>query len=131
MYGTVLSTVDYFYCFTKKFNDDAARVNNTNEPPIHACLLKRDTVECTIKDFLMYRWDQLSGKISVFFSVSTMKQLFQGRIKVSAHSIILIQAMAALFNVVEHQIILVFMYLLFRVTIWTKKNSLLYHKSTH
>ena len=76
MSGTVLSAVDDFYYFTKKFNDDAAQVNNTNEPPIHVYLLKHDVVECTIKDLLMHRWDQLSGKISAYFSVNTMKQLF-------------------------------------------------------
>ena len=32
--------------------------------------------------------------------------------------------MTVLFNVVEHQILLMFIYLLFRVMIWTKKNGL-------
>ena len=76
MSDAVLSTVDDFYCLTKTFSDNAAKVNNTNEPPTHVYLLKRDVVECTIKDLLMYRWDQLSSKISVYFSVKTTKQLF-------------------------------------------------------
>ncbi|CAF3774578.1 unnamed protein product [Rotaria sp. Silwood1] len=68
MSGTIISTVDDFYYFTKKFNDDAAQVNNTNEPPVHVYLLKRDVVECAIKDVLTHRWKQLSGKNSHYFS---------------------------------------------------------------
>ncbi|CAF3161507.1 unnamed protein product, partial [Rotaria sp. Silwood2] len=63
MSGTIISTVDDFYYFTKKFNDDAAQVNNTNEPPVHVYLLKRDVVKCAIKDVLTHRWKQLNGRI--------------------------------------------------------------------
>ena len=49
------SSVTDFCNFTKKFNDDVTRANNSAEIPIHVLYLESSVVECTLQGFLTKR----------------------------------------------------------------------------
>jgi hypothetical protein len=59
--GKAFLSVKDFYNFTKKFNDDVARVNHTAETPINVFHLESAVVERILQDLLTKRWSLLSG----------------------------------------------------------------------
>ncbi|CAF4337243.1 unnamed protein product [Rotaria socialis] len=52
---TVISSAEDFLNFTKKSNEEAAKLSQTNEPPINVCYLKHDDVERVTEDLLTER----------------------------------------------------------------------------
>jgi hypothetical protein len=73
--GKVFLSVEDFYNFTKKSNDDAARMNNTAEPPINVFYLKKDVVERVLQDILAKRWDLLTGLLKYVSAIQTKNLL--------------------------------------------------------
>lgn len=61
-----LSSAEDFFNFTKKFNDDAAKLNNTNEPPINVYYLKSATIEHVTETILTDRFKNLKGNNHIF-----------------------------------------------------------------
>ena len=59
---TVISCAEDFFNFTKKFNEDAAKSSQTNEPPINVCYLKRNDIERVTEDLLAERWNKSKSK---------------------------------------------------------------------
>ena len=59
---TVISCVEDLFNLTKKFNEDAAKLNQTNEPPINVCYLKSGDIERVTEDLLTERWNKNNGK---------------------------------------------------------------------
>ena len=59
---TVISCAEDFLNFTKKFNGDAAKLSQTNEPPINICYLKRNDIERVTEDLLTERWNKNKSK---------------------------------------------------------------------
>jgi hypothetical protein len=66
--GKAFLSVEDFYNFTKKFNDDVTRVNTT-ETPINVFHLERTVVERVLQDLLTKRWDLLTSTFYYFFSI--------------------------------------------------------------
>ncbi|CAF2076139.1 unnamed protein product [Rotaria magnacalcarata] len=54
--NTVISCAEDFFNFTKKFNEDAAKSSQMNEPPINVYYLKRNDIETVTEDLLTERW---------------------------------------------------------------------------
>ena len=75
------SSITDFYNFTKKFNDDVTRANNSAEIPIHVLYLESSVVECTLQDFLTKRWNLLTGVLYFVFRDFDEKYFSLGRIK--------------------------------------------------
>ena len=59
---TVILWAEDFFNFTKKFNEDAAKSSQTNEPPINVCYLKRNDIERVTEDLLTERWNKNKSK---------------------------------------------------------------------
>ena len=59
---TMISCVEDFFNFTRKFNEDAAKLSQTNEPSINVCYLKRADIERVTEDLLTERWNKNNGK---------------------------------------------------------------------
>jgi hypothetical protein len=57
--------VDDFFNFTKKFYDDAAKLNNTGEPPIHVFRLQSGTVVHVTETLLLDRWKHIEGNYHI------------------------------------------------------------------
>ncbi|CAF2963048.1 unnamed protein product [Rotaria sp. Silwood2] len=65
--GISISSAEEFYQFTMQYNDDAAKLSNSSQPPIHAFYISSDTVERVYNDILQPRWkilDKSSKNIS-------------------------------------------------------------------
>jgi len=59
--GTTLSSVEDFFKLTKKINEDAAKLNNTSEPPINAYYLSSSTIDDVTRTLLSDRFKHLNG----------------------------------------------------------------------
>lgn len=57
--GIVINSAEEFYAFTKKFNENAAKMSATGEPSIYSFYVKSADVEHTYAEILKSRWDQL------------------------------------------------------------------------
>ena len=66
--GKGFLSVEDFYNFTKKYNDDVARVNNTAEVPINVFYLEVAVVERALQDLLAKRWNLLTGMVHSIFN---------------------------------------------------------------
>jgi hypothetical protein len=64
--GKGFLSVEDFYNFTKKFNDDVVRVNNIAEVPINVFYLESAVVERVLQDLLTKRWNLLTGIFNSF-----------------------------------------------------------------
>ena len=53
--GAALLSVEEFFEFTKKFNEDAAKSSQRNEPPINVYFLQRDAIERNARELLTKR----------------------------------------------------------------------------
>jgi hypothetical protein len=73
--GKAFLSVEDFYNFTKKFNDDMARVNSTAEVPINVFYLESAVIERVLTDLLTKRWNMLTG-VFLFFSRFQRKLFF-------------------------------------------------------
>ena len=58
----LISCAEDFLNFTKKFNEDAAKSSQTNEPPINVCYLKRNDIERVTEDLLTECWNKNKSK---------------------------------------------------------------------
>lgn len=67
--GKAFLSVEEFYNFTRKFNDDVARVNNTAEAPINVFHLETTVVEHVLQGLLTKRWNLLTGVFYYFFAI--------------------------------------------------------------
>ncbi|CAF1510324.1 unnamed protein product [Adineta ricciae] len=61
--GTILSSAEDFFNFTKKINDEAALLKNSNGPPINVYYLNSITIENVNETLLSDRFKQLNGRI--------------------------------------------------------------------
>ena len=60
--STVLLSVEEFFKFTKKFNENPAKLSQRNEPPINVYFLQRDAIERNTRKLLTERWNKTRGK---------------------------------------------------------------------
>lgn len=78
--STTLSSAEDFFNFTKKMNEEAAKLKGTNELPINAYYLNSTTIDDITDTLLSNRFKQLDGKKYSFY-ITRRKLFFQGRIK--------------------------------------------------
>ena len=78
--GTTLSSVEDFFNFTKKMNEETAKSKGASEPAINAYYLNSTTIDNTTKTLLSNRFRQLDGK-KYSFCILSRKIFFLGGIK--------------------------------------------------
>jgi hypothetical protein len=77
---TTLSSVQDFFNLTRNLNEDAAKLNNTSEPPINTYYLKSTTVDEITNTLLSHRFKNISGNKCYFLQI-VLKNFLLGRIK--------------------------------------------------
>ncbi len=65
--GTTLSSVKDFFKLTKKINEDAAKLNNSSEPPINVFYLNSSTIDDVTETLISDRFKNLKGNKCNFY----------------------------------------------------------------